>query len=57
MVVDTVTGQKVDFNSKNSIYESFKEKKIDEVGIESNYNNVISGNSNMGTAEINTFYL
>jgi len=28
MVVDPATGQKVDFNSKNSIYESFKEKNL-----------------------------
>ncbi len=56
MVVDSVTGQKVDFNSKNSIYESFKEKKISEVDIENNYNDSIFSNSNAGIKEIIRFY-
>ena len=56
MVVDPVTGQKVDFNSKNSIYESFKEKKISEINIENNYNNLIFNDSNIGIKEIVRFY-
>jgi len=56
MVVDPTTGQKVDFNSKNSIYESFKEKNVSEADIKNNYNNLIFNNSNMGTKEIIRFY-
>ena len=56
MVVDPVTGQKVDFNSKNSIYESFKEKKMGEVDIENNYNDLIFNNSDTGIKEIIRFY-
>ena len=56
MVVDPVTGQKVDFNSKNSIYESFKEKKMSEVDIENNYNDLIFNNLNIGIKEIIRFY-
>ena len=56
MVVDPVTGQKVDFNSKNSIYESFKEKKMSEVDIENNYNDLIFNNPNGEIKEITRFY-
>lgn len=56
MVVDPITGQKVDFNSKNSIYESFKEKKMSEINIENNYNDLILDNSNAGIEEIIRFY-
>jgi len=56
MVVDPATGQKVGFNSKNSIYESFKEKNINEADIENNYNDLIFNNSKMGTKEITRFY-
>ena len=56
MVVDPATGQKVDFNSKNSIYESFKEKNISEADIENNYNDLIFNNSKVGTKEIIRFY-
>jgi len=56
MVVDPITGQKVDFNSKNSIYESFKEKKMSEVDIENNYNDLIFDNSKVGIKEIIRFY-
>ena len=56
MVVDPATGQKVDFNSKNSIYESFKEKNISETDIENNYNDIIFNNSKVGTKEIIRFY-
>ena len=56
MVVDPITGQKVDFNSKNSIYESFKEKKINEIVFENNYNELIFNNSNTGIQEITRFY-
>ena len=56
MVVDPVTGQKVDFNSKNSIYESFKEKEIGDLDIENNYNDFIFNNSNMGIKETIRFY-
>ena len=56
MVVDPVTGQKVDFNSKNSIYESFKGKKMSEVDIENNYNDLILDNSNAGIKAITRFY-
>ena len=56
MVVDPATGQKVDFNSKNSIYESFKEKKMSEVDIENNYNDLIFNNSNAEIKEITRFY-
>ena len=54
--MDPATGQKVGFNSKNSIYESFKEKNINEVGIENNYNNLIFNNSKVGSKEIIRFY-
>jgi penicillin-binding protein 1A len=56
MVVDPATGQKVDFNSKNSIYESFKEKNISEADIENSYNDLIFNNSKVGTKEIIRFY-
>ena len=56
MVVDPVTGQKVDFNSKNSIYESFKEKKIGEFKEQSNYNNLILKNLNEQNKELIKFY-
>jgi hypothetical protein len=56
MVVDPATGQKVDFNSKNSIYESFKEKNVSEADIENNYNDLIFNNSKVGTKEIIRFY-
>ena len=56
MVVDPATGQKVDFNSKNSIYESFKGEKMSEVNIENNYNDLIFNNSKVGTKEIIRFY-
>jgi len=56
MVVDPITGQKVDFNSKNSIYESFKGKKMSEVDIENNYNDLILDNSNAGIKAITRFY-
>jgi len=56
MVVDPVTGQKVDFNSKNSIYESFKEEKKDELNIKNKYNNLAFDNSDLGVKEINSFY-
>jgi len=56
MVVDPATGQKVGFNSKNSIYESFKEKNISEADIENNYNDLIFNNSKVGTKEIIRFY-
>ena len=56
MVVDPATGQKVDFNSKNSIYESFKEKNVDEINIENNHNDLIFNNSKVGTKEIIRFY-
>jgi len=56
MVVDPATGQKVDFNSKKSIYESFKEKNIGEVDIENNYNDLILSNLKVGTKEIIRFY-
>ena len=45
-----------DFNSKNSIYESFKEKNISEADIENNYNDLIFNNSKVGTKEIIRFY-
>jgi len=54
--VDPITGQKVDFNSKNSIYESFKGKKMSEINIENNYNDLILDNSNAGIEEIIRFY-
>ena len=41
MVVDQITGQKVDFNSKSFIYESFKEKNLSEISNEKNYNNLL----------------
>jgi penicillin-binding protein 1A len=56
MVVDPATGQKVDFNSKNSIYESFKEKNISEIDNENSYNDFIFNNSKVGTKEIIRFY-
>ena len=56
MVVDPVTGKKVDFNSKNSIYESFKEKRISEIGTENYYNDLEFDNSNAGIKEIIRFY-
>ena len=56
MVVDPITGKKVDFNSKNSIYESFKEKKMSEIDIENNYNDLILDYSNAGIEEIIRFY-
>ena len=46
----------IDFNSKNSIYESFKEKKISENDIENNYNDLIFNNPNLGIREIVRFY-
>jgi hypothetical protein len=54
--VDPATGQKVDFNSKNSIYESFKEKNVNEVDIENNYNDLIFNNLKARTKEIIRFY-
>jgi len=56
MVVDPITGQKVDFNSKNSIYESFKEKKGSEFNIKNNYNDSMFSNSEEGIQEIFRFY-
>tara|TARA_B100000686_G_C16764060_1_gene960621 strand:+ start:4 stop:2358 length:2355 start_codon:yes stop_codon:yes gene_type:complete len=56
MVVDPATGQKVGFNSKNSIYESFKEKDIRKVDIEDNSNDMIFNNLNMEIIDINMFY-
>jgi penicillin-binding protein 1A len=56
MVVDPTTGQKVGFNSRNSIYESFKEKNINKTDIDNNYNDLIFNNSKIGTKEIIRFY-
>jgi penicillin-binding protein 1A len=56
MVVDPVTGQKVDFNSKNSIYESFKENKMSEIVNKNNYSEYSFDNSNLGIKEIVRFY-
>ncbi len=56
MVVDQITGQKVDFNSKNSIYESFKEKKMNEIVNENIYSKYLFDNSNLGTKQIVRFY-
>ena len=56
MVVDPKTGQRVDFNSKNSIYESFKEKKMTEVNQIINYNEFTPANINSGTKKLVNFY-
>ena len=56
MVVDPKTGQRVDFNSKNSIYESFKEKKMTEVNQIINYNEFTPANTNSGTKKLVNFY-
>ena len=45
-----------DFNSKNSIYESFKEKKMTEVNQIINYNEFTPANTNSGTKKLVNFY-
>ncbi len=56
VVVDPKTGQRVDFNSKNSIYESFKEKKMSELDMISNYNEFISVDIDSGSKKVINFY-
>ena len=56
MVVDPKTGQRVDFNSKNSIYESFKEKKMDEVGLRNIYNGYTPVNIDSENKMVVNFY-
>ena len=56
MVVDPKTGQKVDFNSKNSIYESFKEKNLGELNTENNYNGLVFGIKNKLNQKVIKFY-
>jgi len=56
MVVDPKTGQKVDFNSKNSIYESFKEKNLGELNAENNYNGLVFGVKNKLNQKVIKFY-
>ena len=56
MGVDPATGKKVDFNSKNSIYESFKEKKMSEISKENNYTESLFDNSILEDEEILRFY-
>ena len=56
VVVDPKTGQRVDFNSKNSIYESFKEKKISELDAISNYNEFTSVDIDSVNKQVINFY-
>ena len=56
MVVDQITGQKVDFNSKNFIYESFKEKNLREISDEKKYNNLLFNKLNDKSELIKEFY-
>ena len=56
LVVDPMTGKKVDFNSNNSIYESFKEEKISEVYGKKYYNESSYGSSKTELEETLRFY-
>lgn len=56
MVVDPITGRKVDFNSKNSIYESFKVKKASELENKNNYNDLVFETLSEEMKEIVKFY-
>ena len=55
-VINPVTGKKSDVKSKNTIYESFKEKNIGEFSNKNYYNTYISDITNKQSRKTNKFY-